>query len=161
MRDWFESLEQRERLIVTVGAFVVLIAVIYTLIWQPLQSAHAERTQSIETWQRSLTQLRTLQAMGATNASTRPVAVTSQAPLVVVDQTLRARSLDRALKRSQPTSSNGIRVEFEGVVFDDAVTWLGELSVQHSMHVTQGSISNTQLTGPGRVNATFTLERAP
>ena len=82
-----------------------------------------------------------------------------QTPVVIVDQTLRARGLDRSLQRSQPTTSNGIRVEFENVVFDDLVLWLGDLSAQHAMHVASGSLSTTSNAGPGRINATLTLER--
>ena len=36
MRDWFESLEARERLFVVLGAGVVSIALLWGLIWVPL-----------------------------------------------------------------------------------------------------------------------------
>jgi general secretion pathway protein M len=78
---------------------------------------------------------------------------------VIVDQTLRARGLHEALQRSQPTTSDGIRVEFEDVAFDDLVLWLGDLSRQYSMQVSSGSVSAAAQSGPGRVNATLTLER--
>lgn len=160
MKDWFESLEKRERIVVLVGAGVVAIALIYSFLWQPLSVGHAAAAENVATWQRSLAAIRPLENLQPASSGNRSPASGRQAPLVVVDQTLRARGLDRALKRSQPTTSNGIRVEFENVAFDDVVVWLGELSTQHSMHVTTGSISNTSQSGPGRVNATFTLERA-
>jgi type II secretory pathway component PulM len=80
---------------------------------------------------------------------------------VIVDQTLRARGLDRSLKRSQPTTNNGIRVEFENVAFDGLILWLGDLSTQHAMHVQAGSFSASSQSGPGRINATMTIERSP
>ena len=36
MKDWFEELEPRERLFVSVGAIVVVIAVFWGLVWMPL-----------------------------------------------------------------------------------------------------------------------------
>ena len=36
MRDWFESLEQRERLFVAGGAIVVVVALFYAFVWMPL-----------------------------------------------------------------------------------------------------------------------------
>ena len=36
MRDWFNSLEQRERLFVMVGAVAVVVALFYTLVWAPI-----------------------------------------------------------------------------------------------------------------------------
>ena len=101
----------------------------------------------------------TAQTQPSGGSSTSVIAGADQTPVVVVDLTLRARELDRALKRSQPTTSNGIRVEFENVAFDDLVLWLGDLSAQYGMQVTSGSMSTSSQSAPGRINATFTLER--
>ena len=92
----------------------------------------------------------------------RDSAVTGQqSPIIIVDQTLRSRGLEQFRRRSQPTTSNGIRIEFENVAFDDLVLWLGDLADQYGMHVQQGSLSAGGRSGPGRINATLTLERAP
>ena len=53
-----------------------------------------------------------------------------------------------------------MRVEFEGVAFDELVIWLGDLSDAYDMHVQAGSVSALTQAGPGRVNASLTLERA-
>jgi type II secretory pathway component PulM len=161
MKDWFESLESRERVFVLGGATVIVIALFYAFIWTPLDKGHQTLESSVAIWERSLAELRPLkglqQAPGSGNQTARTGA--QQTPVVIVDQTLRARGLDRSLKRSQPTS-NGIRVEFENVVFDDLVLWLGDLSAQYAMHVSSGSLSSASRAGPGRINATLTLERA-
>ena len=95
------------------------------------------------------------------SASSAPrAASTQQSPIIIVDQTLRSRGLEQYRQRSQPTTSNGIRIEFENVAFDDLVLWLGDLADQYGMHVQAGSISAGR-SGPGRINATLTLERAP
>jgi len=160
MKDWFESLEQRERIFVLVGAAVVAISLLYALIWLPLDKSHDNLRESVATWDRSLAQLRPLQGMQPAAGSGRAALVsTGQTPVVIVDQTLRARGLDRSLQRSQPTTSNGIRVEFENVAFDDLVIWLGDLSAQYAMDVTSGSFSTANRTEVGRINATLTLER--
>ena len=83
----------------------------------------------------------------------------NQSLVVIIDDTLRDRGLYDALKRSQPTAGNGIRVEFENVAFDDLVLWLGDLSNRYGLQVQSGSFSNPSDT-EGRVNSTLTLERA-
>ena len=162
MKDWFESLESRERLIVGVGALIVLLALVYALVWVPLERNHSEKIGSVNDWQRSLAELRPLKsaAQSATQSGSPAAASIGQAPIIVVDQTLRSRGLEQYRRRSQPTSSNGIRVEFENVAFDDLILWLGDLSAQYAMHVQAGSLSAGSRSGPGRVNATLTLERA-
>jgi len=161
MKNWFASLEQREQIFVAGGAVVVLIAILYSLVWVPLDTGQKALAQEVSVWQRSLAELKPLKGLqpANSNASTPINAGSNQTPVVIVDQTLRARGLDRALKRSQPTTSNGIRVEFENVAFDDLILWLGDLSSQHGMQVSSGSMSTSSQSAPGRINATFTLER--
>ena len=157
MRDWFDSLEAREKLFVSVGAVIVIVSLAWGLVWVPLDRGHENRLSSVSTWERSLAELGPLKSRAAAGNEGRQVS--NQTPVVIIDQTLRARGLDRALKRSQPTTSTGIRVEFENVAFDDLVVWLGDLSSQHGMDVQQGSFSSTARSAPGRVNASMTLER--
>lgn len=160
MKDWFTALEQREQIFVAGGAVVVLIAVLYSLVWVPLDTGQKALAQEVAVWQRSLAELKPLKGQQPVKSGgTTVTAGGNQTPVVIVDQTLRARGLDRALKRSQPTTSNGIRVEFENVAFDDLVLWLGDLSSQYAMQVSSGSMSTSSQSAPGRINATFTLER--
>ena len=162
MRDWFESLQAREQLFVSLGAIIVVVSLIYGLVWAPLSTRHETVATSVSDWQRSLDELRPLKGLAQSGAQSGSsvVSASTQAPIIVVDQTLRSRGLERFRRRSQPTSSNGIRVEFENVAFDDLVLWLGDLSDRHSMHVQAGSLSRGSQSGPGRINATLTLERA-
>ena len=161
MKEWFDSLEPRERLFVSGGGIVAVIALFYALIWLPLDKGQKTLAADVAAWERSLAELRPLKNMPAAatgGAQSRPVS--QQTPVVIVDQSLRARGLDRSLKRSQPTTSNGIRVEFENVAFDDLVLWLGDLSTQYAMQVSAGSFSAANQSEPGRINATLTLERS-
>jgi general secretion pathway protein M len=161
MRNWFDSLEQRERLFVSGGGVVLLIALIYAFVWLPLDKGQQSMSASIATWERSLADLQPLSGLHSGRPDTGSAAGVNsqQTPVVIVDQTLRARGLDNTLKRSQSTTTNGIRIEFENIAFDDLVLWLGDLSAQFGMHVTTGSMSVASQAGPGRINATFTLER--
>lgn len=162
MKDWFESLDKRERIFVISGAAVVVISLLYAFVWTPLDKGHKTLETSVATWQRSLAEIRPLKGLqqSSGNAGQAARVDTQQTPVVIVDQTLRARGLDRSLKRSQPTTGSGIRVEFENVAFDDLVLWLGDLSSQYGMQVSSGSMSTASRAGPGRINATLTLERA-
>ncbi len=160
MRDWFESLASREKLFVSVGALAVVAIVLYGLLWVPFDKSHQQLMSDVESWQRSLAELKPLKSALANQPGSVPATtpVSNQTPVVIVDQTARSRGLDRSLKRSQPTTSTGIRVEFEDVAFDSLVLWLGDLSAQYGLVMQQGSFSSSQ-GGPGRVNSTLTLER--
>ncbi len=161
MKEWFADLAPREQLFVGIGAIAVAIIVLYGLIWVPFDNSHKALAQDVETWQRSLAELGPLKNQLAQQSGDRGRSTSgNQTPVVIVAQTSRARGLERALKRSQPTTTTGIRVEFENVAFDDLVLWLGDLSSQYGLVVQQGSFTTSQ-TAPGRVNSTLTLERSP
>lgn len=162
MKDWYDNLEAREQVFVLIGAVFVSIALIYYVLWAPLERNHSQVATRVDTWERSLAELRPLQAMvasGGLNTSTGAI-LSQQAPIIVVSQTLQSRGLEQYRRRSQPTTSNGIRVEFEEVAFDDLVLWLGDLSDTHGMHVQSGSLSEGDAVGDGRINASLTLERS-
>ena len=161
MKSWFETLDPRERTFVLAGAVVVVISLLYAFVWAPLDAGHKALQSNVVTWERSLAELRPLKGLQTASTDTRPTIPggSQQTPVVIVDLTLRARGLDRSLQRSQPTTSNGIRVEFENVAFDDLMLWLGDLGTQYAMHVSSGSLSVASRAGPGRINATLTLER--
>ncbi len=163
MKDWFDGLEMRERLFVSAGAVIVVVALLYAFAWLPLQKGHAAKLARVNDFQTSLVELRSLAGVVQDGGSVnRPRAsTTGQSPIIIVDQTLRSRGLEQYRRRSQPTTSNGIRIEFENVAFDELVVWLGDLSSQHNMHVQAGSLSASNRSGPGRISASLTLERAP
>lgn len=161
MKDWLASLEARERMFVVAGAVAVVLAILYGFVWAPLDREHDTMRASVDSWERALAEIQPLQGMQAPAQGTSRPQAAQQTPVVIVDQTLRARGLDRSLRRSQPTTSDGIRVEFENVAFDDLVLWLDDLGSQYAMQVASGSFSPGTEGVRGRINATLTLERSP
>ena len=157
MRDWFEALEQRERIIVAGGAVIVVVAMFWGLVWTPLDKRHDDLQSSVSQWEWTLPEMRTIAASPLVDPPGREPEIDRRSPVIIVDSTLQNRGLGQP-KRSQPTP-NGIRVEFEDVAFDDLVLWLGDLSTRYGMEVQSGSLSTSAVAGPGRINATLTLER--
>ena len=162
MKDWFDALDSRERQFVIAGSVVSIIAILYGMIWAPLATKQRELGAEVSVWQQSLADLRPLRATLGNGQQQRPAVDVSnrQSPLIIVDQTLQSRGLNGYRRNSQPTSSNGIRVVFENVAFDELILWLGDLSEGHAMHVQNGSFSVASQSLPGRINATLTLERS-
>ena len=159
MRDWFAGLDDREQKFVAAAAIVVIIAILYLGVWQPLEKGHASAASSYATWQTSLEQLkRVKESGGGTGLPRVPPSNLKQPLVVVIDSTLRVRRLNDALQRSQPTGNN-IRVELENVAFDDMIVWLGDLSSQYALHVQSGSFTTAGSGQPGKVNAQLTLGR--
>lgn len=162
MKDWYDNLEAREQVFVLAGAVFVIIALIYYVLWLPLDKRHSQVSTSVQNWERSLAELGPLRGLIASggNSPTSGGAGSQQAPIIIVSQTLQSRGLEQYRRRSQPTTGNGVRVELENVAFDELIVWLGDLSDNYGMNVQAGSLSRATDAGPGRINASLTLERS-
>jgi general secretion pathway protein M len=160
VKNWFESLEARERMFVLSAGVVLAIAVFYLVVWMPLDRGERNAATSVESWRSSLAEIGTMKgALQAAGSSRNASANLNQSLVVIVDNTLRERGLYNSLQRSQPTATQGITVAFENVAFDELVLWLGDLGSNYGLQVESGSFSSTAEDRTGRVNATLTLER--
>lgn len=160
MRAWFDSLAPREQLLVALAGALTVVVLIYLAVWLPLSTGSARLESRVEDNRLLLAELRQLQGRvsppssgSATGAQSR-----GQSLVVIVDSTVRQRGLGTALKRSQPTDGNAIRVVFENAAFDTLIEWLGQLSTQHTIEIESASFSNRS--ERGRVDSTLTLERS-
>ena len=161
MRDWYENLEAREQVFVLVGAVFVVIALLFYGLWQPLDKRHTQVATNVENFEQALAALQPLRELVASGNPNRPTdtPISPQAPIIVVSQTLQRRGLEQYNRRSAPTP-NGVQVRFENVAFDELVLWLGELGNNYGLIVQQGTMQLAPQAGPGRINASLTLERA-
>lgn len=161
MKDWYQSLEARERIFVAAAAVFVAFAILWFGIWVPLDRNHEEVAASVDSWKRSLAELRPMRSQVQAVTSGRPAnAGQDQSLVVIIDNSLRQRGLTNSMQRSQPTpTGTGIRVEFENAAFDDLMLWLGDLHRQYGLELESGSFSVAAAENPGRVNSSVTLQR--
>jgi general secretion pathway protein M len=158
MKERFYALQPQERMMILAAAGFVIFALLYFGLWLPLDRGHRDAAARVDELKLAIADLRPLRGLVSTSGS-RSTGGQNQSLVVIIDTTLRQRNLDSALQRSQPTTANGIRVEFENVVFDDLMLWLGDLSDNYGMQLQSGSFSSTSAENVGRVNSSLTLER--
>jgi len=157
MKEWFAGLEPRERLLVSGGAVVLVLLLLYVVIWEPIASGYrnlqedvAEQKQTLAWMQQAATQIKTLQ-----RSSTGDVrGLGGRSLLAVVDKSARSGGLGDSIKRIEPDGSKGVKVWLEGVAFDPMILWLGKLTRTYQIET---SLITIEPQGAGRVNARLTL----
>ena len=159
IRDWWEQLAPRERIMVAVcGAFIVC-ALIWTMVIRPIYGGSAQLKEDVATKQAQLANLQEqashINPGNQGRSQTRPG--NNDSIVVVIDRTTRERSLANYLKRNQPEGNAGVRLRFEGAPFDPLVEWLGELNRTYGMITVSASFDEA---GPGRVNCSLVLNRS-
>jgi general secretion pathway protein M len=160
LKDWFFSLQPRERMLVLGGAVVLLLFVIYFLALAPFYSAVNGRAERVAKKQGDLAWMRSVGGeILALGASQMPAVSSNESLVVLIDRSARECGLGSSLTGQTPNGENGIRVRLEQAEFDKLVVCLGSLQQSQSVTIESANIDRTGK--PGFVNASLVLTRAP
>jgi general secretion pathway protein M len=160
LKDWFNTLKPRERLIVTGGAGVVVIVALYMFALAPFYKSLDDRSERVTRKQSDLAWIRSvageLQALGAD----QPIGAgpTGESLVVLVDRTARECGLGASLTGQTPNGETGIRVRLESAAFDVLIKCLGNLQQVHAISIESATFDRAARSG--MVNASLVLNRA-
>ena len=155
MKDWFEMLKPRERVMLVLGGAIAVLILVWSFAWMPLRSANLNLDATLAEKYGLLADVSRLQPSGAPPI---PASTSAESLVLIVDQTHRTHGLGGTLSRNQPDGENGIRVAFQQVPFTQLVSWLGALQQGHGIVVVIANMDGTQQ--PGLVNASLVLRRS-
>jgi general secretion pathway protein M len=158
MKEWWDGLAARERLMLAGGAVALVLVLLWALLWQPLvdrvgemETEVAAQRENLRWMQNAAAELQQLRGSGAQATA----GLAGRSLLAVADQTARGAGLGNGLKRIEPESGDAVRVRLEGVAFDDVVVWLDGLAREAGVLAT--SIAIERGSAPGQVNVRLTL----
>ena len=159
LRDWFGSLQPRERTLVSGGAVVVLLIAGFFGLAPFYKSLHA-RSERVERKQGDLAWIRSVAPQMRALGANQPIgsAPSGESMVVLIDRTARECGLSTALTGQTPNGDQGIRVRLESAAFDVLVKCLGNLQQAQAISIEQATIDRTAK--PGLVNASLVLTRA-
>jgi general secretion pathway protein M len=160
LKDWFNGLQPRERLIIAGGAILVLLTALYLFALAPFYTAVAKRTDSVSQKRADLAWMRSVAGEMQALAANQPMMATptDESLVVLVDRTAREAGLSSALTGQTPSGENGIRVRLEAAGFDMAMMWLGNLVLSHNVDIESATFDRAAT--PGLVNINLVLNRA-
>ena len=160
MKQWFDSLAPRERVMVSAAAIVAVLAVIYAGVWEPLNKGVARLSHQVEQqsqlvgWlQETEPKIRALRQ--ATHRSAPAEA--NDALLTVIDKTSKAAGMGGMVKRIQPQGNDSVQVWIEGAPFNDMLDWLYRLQNRYGVEVQ--SVSMQPGDQGGQVHGQLRLSR--
>lgn len=160
MKNWFYSLQPRERLmVVACGAFTV-IALLYLLIWAPIAERHAQLAINVKAQQEMLAWMHGASQQVRQARLTIPDAAAAsdaRSLLSIVDSTATQGGVRDPITRMEPEGDSGVRLSMEDADFDAVVRWLGGLKRSHNVEVTRATITPDDT--PGRVDTRLSLQR--
>lgn len=154
-KSW-ESLGERDRLILKVMTVVLVALVLYLGVWAPAQNFMAEQRSTLQTNKDLLALVQTNKpalVRSARNNAQSGAGLDSQQLVSTVTNLARKEGL--SLKRFEPSGEQKVKVWIEDAPFDKLVSWLSELERNLKVRVEQISVEKDE--AEGLVSARLTL----
>ncbi len=153
-----ENIQPRERVALILGALAAAGLVFYLLVWAPFGVQRAglenrlEEQRALLGWmQAAAAQVQALRARGE-----RPAGSADESLLALVERTARGAGLADSIRRIRPEGARGVGVRLEDAAFDGVLRWLGDLTRDGGLSVTQ--LEAQRAAAAGRVNVTLRLQ---
>jgi len=159
LREWFESLDDRERWMVSLCAILVSVSGLYLLVVEPYLEHRRDLSQQVENQREMLAWMQGAAAeiKALEDAGRRSTAGSDQGLFGLVDETSKQAELGRAVRQISPDGDDSVRVRMDAARFDHTLKWLEDLEQNHGIEVTRVTFDQTDQSG--RVNVALTLER--
>ena len=159
MKQYWQQLKPRERMLIMIGGGVFSILMVYLIVLEPLSKNVDDLTVKIEKQSALIKALKTMsqevvalqRGSGGSASSKRQ----GQSLLVLVDRTSKRDKLGESITRIEPDGSARVRVWFESAAFDDLTKWLATLETKYNIIVETIVIDKTQTTGRVNVRLVF------
>ncbi|CAK0745879.1 Type II secretion system protein M [Gammaproteobacteria bacterium] len=157
MNTWWEELSSQERIMVTLGAGVILAATLFLVVWEPFY-AHLRTLRQTVTEERI--QVAWMVQAALEVGPLRGIAMVAEKQtggslLALVDRSARAAGMGAGLNRVEPEGKDKVRVWLNDIAFDPLIPWLTELGKTQGV-APESLVIDRQAT-PGRVNARLVL----
>lgn len=160
LKQWFNSLPQKERWMVSGTGLLVFITLFYLIVWEPVHVGLQTEQQKQQTqneillWmQQAATEVKTLRASG--NRST--IRDKNKPITLVIEQTIKNAGLKSSVSKIESSGNNGARVTLNEASFNQVLVWLNTLATHNGIQVVSASIERGSK--PGRANARLSFER--
>ena len=153
---WYRSLQEREQRILAAGAVFVIAMILYLALLAPYFASRKRLESDIQDRQTELAWMgpaaAQLQALRGQQPSGIPA---NQSLLAVVSRGAADAGFGNMLKQAQMGTDGSVRVQMQGIGFDDLVRWLGSLRRQYGISVREMNAQHAA--AAGTVDATLTL----
>ncbi len=161
MKDWWETLQTRERYMVLAASALVGIAILYFAIWSPVSSSRDNKQNRVEAkrdtvvWM--LQKKQEVEHLKRINPNLFNRSNDSRSLLAVVDTGAKQMGIRPAITRIEPKGDDSVQLWVEDIAFDYLIVLLGELDRRNNINVADASFERSEQIG--KVSGKVTLTK--
>ena len=161
MKEWWDSLQAKERLMATIGGIFVAIVILYLLVWSPIADSRDNKKMRVENKRETLTWMsqkrQEVEHLKRINPNLFNQATDNRSLLAIVDTGAKQMGIRSSITRIDPDGENKAQIWLEDMSFDYLIVLLGELERRNHVQVADASLSKSEQIG--KVSGKVTLTR--
>ena len=162
MKNWWQSLEARERVVLLLGGLIVFSALVFLTVVEPLAQKRVAVTAALEAERLLLERISGYADQAQIirqQLDDVPTEIRGrdQSLLSVIDNVASDADVKGYIRRVVPSGTDQASLAFDSVPFDNSVKYLVELQSEFGVVVTR--INTDKLSDPGLVRANLSLQR--
>ena len=161
MKDWWETLQSRERYMVLIAAVLVSIAILYLAIWSPIASSRDSKQKRVEAKRETVAWMsqkkQEVEHLKRINPNMFNSASDGRSLLAIVDTGAKQMGIRPAITRIEPKGEDSVHLYVEDMAFDYLIVLLGELERRNSIEVVDASFNRSDQIG--KITGKVTLNR--
>ena len=161
MKEWWDSLQAKERLMAAIGAIFVAIAILYLMVWSPIADSRDNKKIRVENKRETLTWMnqkrQEVEHLKRINPNLFNQATDNRSLLAIVDTGAKQMGIRSSITRIDPDGENKAQIWLEDMSFDYLIVLLGELERRNHVQVADASLSKSEQIG--NVSGKVTLTR--
>lgn len=162
MNDWWQGLAPRERGLVSAMGVMIVIAMVYFFVLEPLFSGATSYRERVATAESDLEYMKRVaptlrQNRGSSQANPGAQASGNRSLISIVDQTTTRFQLQP--RGSTQAGQDKLRVQFDDSSFNAMVSWFGELHTRYNVQVDAANLTRNDDTD-GVVSGSVTIKKS-
>ena len=156
MNEWWQTLEQRERILVSIMSVMIVGAMLYWFLLEPLFGGANDYRERVAAAESDLDWMKKIQPRLPRDGQAASPVAGKESLVSIVDTTtqqlgLKARSVQRS-------GADKVRAQFDQSPFENMVRWFGVLHEKHNVVVDTINITRDDTTGV--VSGSVTIQKA-
>ena len=146
MKTWFNSLSERERILVILASIASFLLLFWLLLVQPLITNHTRLNKIISSQQVTLKKMQkqSIQIKQLQQQNAKPVVASNKNPQQLIEHSLQTWRLKPSLERMQSQGANGVRIILKNANADRVMRFLYELENKKSLSISEMIINNNK-----------------
>ena len=148
MKQWYQQLNARERLLLHWGAVAVCIAVLWVFVYQPVTNSLDKNSKRLSELQQQLELMEQLSTGVGSRTQSRVVSPLSSGMTFSswLDRQLESRELMQFVRRAEPVDAQTSTLWMQNAPFDGTMDWLQDVQEQFSVEIEQLDVVATDRT---------------